>query len=238
MLNYFTKSFLLLAFAVVTCCILYPLAVWIVGQVFFPFQANGSLILDSDGKPIGSKLIAQSFTLEAYFHPRPSAASYNAAASASSSLAPSNYALRKRVTETLLPIVTYKTGPKAGKPVAPDIDDWFNGKQVNLQTSSLFDIWLQEHPEVGLAPVPGDLVTTSASGLDPHITLENAKFQLDRVVTAWTSHLKRDTKELKLEIEQLLDDNASAPFGGLAGEKIVNVLEVNLELRKRYGEPI
>ena len=220
MLIYFSKSFLLLAFSVVTCCIIYPLALWTAGQVFFPFQANGSLILNSDGKPIGSKLIAQSFTLEAYFHPRPSAASYNAAASSSSSLAPSNYALRKRVNETLKPIVTYKTGPKAGKPVGPDIDEWFIGKQANLHSSSPFDMWLQEHPEADLALVPGDLVTTSASGLDPHITLENATFQLDRVVTAWTSHLKRDTKELKLEIEQLLDDPCLCPLRRACRRKV------------------
>jgi K+-transporting ATPase ATPase C chain len=48
-------------------------------------------------------------------------------------------------------------------------------------SSMFFDMWRQEHPDVELDPVPGDMVTTSASGLDPHITLANAQYQLDRV---------------------------------------------------------
>ena len=116
MIKYFSKSVLLLSFAVAICCIIYPLALWIVGQVFFPFQANGSMIMGSEGKPIGSKLIAQPFTKDDYFQPRPSAASYNAAASSSSALAPSNYALRDRVARSLGPIATYKTGPKLANP--------------------------------------------------------------------------------------------------------------------------
>jgi K+-transporting ATPase ATPase C chain len=81
------------------------------------------------------------------------------------------------------------------------------------------------------------MVTTSGSGLDPHITLENAEFQLDRVAAKWAADTKGDPAKTRSEIEQILQANASAPFGGLAGEKMVNVLEVNLELRKRYGAP-
>ena len=78
-----------------------------------------------DGKPVGSRLIAQPFTKDEYFQPRPSAASYDASASASSSLAASNYALRDRVARVLGPIVKYRSGPKAGQLVAPDIESWF-----------------------------------------------------------------------------------------------------------------
>ena len=252
MLGYFSKSILLLAYTVIICCVIYPLTLWMIGQVLFPFQANGSMILGSDGKPIGSKLIAQPFTKDEYFQPRPSAASYDAAASSSSSLAPSNYALRDRVARFLAPIATYKTGPKAGKPVGPDIDRWLQedkfqdkphivAQWANLHSSDIqsifFDLWLQDHPDVDLVNVPGDMVTTSGSGLDPHISLENAKFQLDRVAAKWASDLKRDPSEVKMEIEQILENNASAPFAGLAGEKLVNVFEINLELRKRYGNP-
>ena len=81
------------------------------------------------------------------------------------------------------------------------------------------------------------MVTTSASGLDPHITLANAHFQCGRVAASWASYLMRDLAELKKEIEQILEHNAFAPFAGLAGEELVNVLEINLELYKRYGDP-
>ena len=98
-------------------------------------------------------------------------------------------------------------------------------------------MWRQDHPEADLQEVPGDLVTTSGSGLDPHITLQNAEFQLDRVTSKWAANLKRDPNAVRKEIEEILQENAGAPWFGLAGEKFVNVLEVNLELRKRYGAP-
>jgi K+-transporting ATPase ATPase C chain len=337
MLRYIAKSFWLLFFSVVICCVLYPLVLWSIGQAAFPFQANGSLLTGPDGKPVGSRLIAQPFTKDEYFQPRPSAVSYNAAASASSSLAASNYALRDRVARTLGPIVKYKSGAKAGQLVAPDVESWFgqdkfqgnphivaqwadlhnslaqawvnadpkNGAYVDdwakkhpaivakwikdnpgtpqpkgadlavlffetfsgenpgrfpsvvthaaadgkTQTtiepvkdgtdiqSIFFDMWRQEHPDADLQDVPGDLVTTSASGLDPHITLQNAEFQLERVATAWAAKKKTDASAIRKDIEEILRKSAAAPWEGLIGEKFVNVLEVNLELRKLYGAP-
>jgi K+-transporting ATPase ATPase C chain len=96
-------------------------------------------------------------------------------------------------------------------------------------------MWRQDHPDVELVEVPGDMVTTSGSGLDPHITLANAEFQLPRVAAKWAANTNRDQTEVRQDIEQILQDHATAAWNGLAGEKIVNVLEVNLELRKRYG---
>jgi K+-transporting ATPase ATPase C chain len=337
MLRILSKSILLLVLCVVICCVLYPLVLWAIGQAVFPFQANGSLLRGPDGKPVGSRLIAQPFTKDEYFQPRPSSPSYDASASASSSLAPSNYALRDRVARVLGPIVTYRSGPKAGQPVAPDIELWFqkdafqgsphivaqwadlhnslaqawvnadpkNGPYVDnwakthpaliaqwikdnpatpqpkaadlavvffenfskenpgkfpsavtrkgadgkdqttiepVNTGSdiqsiFFDMWRQDHPDTDLQEIPGDLVTTSASGLDPHITLQNAVYQLDRVASKWAANTKHDPAAVRKEIEQILQENASAPWFGLAGEKFVNVLELNLELRKRYGAP-
>ena len=98
---------------VVICCVRLSAGVlWAIGQTLFPFQANGSIVRGPDGKPVGSLLIAQPFTKDEYFQPRPSAASYDASASASSTLAASNYALRDRVARTLGPIVKYKSGAK------------------------------------------------------------------------------------------------------------------------------
>jgi potassium-transporting ATPase KdpC subunit len=337
MSRYLSKSLLLLLFSVVICCVLYPLALWVMGQSLFNFQANGSILLGPDGKPVGSRLIAQPFTKDEYFQPRPSAASYDASASASSSLAASNYALRDRVARSLGPIIKYRSGPKTGQPVAPDIESWFkkdmyqgrphivsrwadqhnslaqawvtsdpthaayvddwakarpylvkkwikenpgtpqpkaadlavlffknfsdeypgkflsavthkgaNGKdQTTLQPvdegsdiqSTFCLMWREDHPDADLENVPGDMVMTSASGLDPHITFQNAEYQLDRVASKWATNLKRNPAAVRKEIEQILQDNASAPWGGLAGEKFVNVIEVNLALRKRHGAP-
>jgi K+-transporting ATPase ATPase C chain len=337
MLRIISKSILLLALTVVICTGVYPLVIWVIGQVFFPFQANGSLLKGPDGSVVGSKLIAQPFTKDEYFQPRPSAASYDASASASSTYAASNYLLRNRVAGALGPIVTYKGGSTAGRPVAPDIEAWFqqdkfqgnphivaqwadlhnavaqawvnadptHGQYVDAwskahpdlvakwvkdnpstpqpkaadlavlffehfsqdhpgmfpsavtqagadgkpQTSiqpvkegsdiqgTFFDMWRQEHPDADLKDVPGDLVTASGSGLDPHITLANAEFQLDRVAAKWADDTKRDAAAIHKEVDEILQAKAFAPFGGLAGEKVVNVLEVNLELVKRYGVP-
>ena len=103
--------------------------------------------------------------------------------------------------------------------------------------SIFFDMWRQDHPHALLQNIPGDFVTTSASGLDPHITLQNAEYQLDRVANKWAEDLKRNPAEIKTEIQKIIYNNARAPLHGLVGEKLVNVLEINLILRNRYGAP-
>src|SRR5208282_1084637 len=136
MLRILSRSLLLLGLTIIICCGVYPLAVWAIGKAIFPFQANGSLLTGPDGSIVGSKLIAQPFTKDEYFQPRPSAASYDASASASSTYAASNYLLRNRVATTLGPIVKYKSGPKAGQLVAPDIEAWFQKENTRaLHTS-------------------------------------------------------------------------------------------------------
>src|SRR5271168_379176 len=306
MSRYLSKSVLLLVFSVAICCLIYPLALWAIGQAFFPFQANGEMMMGPDGKPVGSRLIAQPFTKDEYFQPRPSAASYDGSASASSTLAASNYLLRNRVAQQLGPIVKYKSGPKAGQLVAPDIEAWFQqdsfggqphivaqwadahnavaqawvsadpthdkyiqdwakthtkevqqfikdnpatpepksgdlamvffesfskenpGKfpsAVQHQTkdgktetviepvkegsdiqSNFFDMWRQEHADADLQDVPGDMVTTSGSGLDPNITLENAEYQLDRVASKWAQDTKQDPAKVRQQIEEIIQE--------------------------------
>jgi K+-transporting ATPase c subunit len=234
MLKNISKTFLLIFFAILICCVMYPALLWAVGKVFFPFQAEGSVLYGPTGKPIGSALIAQPFTRDEYFQPRPSAASYNASASSSAALAASNPALRTRVSSMLGPIVTYKSGPKAGQLVGPDIEQWIKNKNLKGSASMFFDQWRQENPNVSLQDVPGDMVTTSASGLDPHITLENAQFQLDRIAGKWAELSHSGPMQVRAEIQHVLDANAFAPLRGLVGEKMVNVLKVNLELQKRF----
>src|SRR5271165_7096379 len=155
MLRSLLSSILLLALTVLICCGIYPLTVWAIGKVFFPFQANGSLLKGPDGTVVGSKLIAQPFTKDEYFQPRPSAASYDASASASSALASSNYGLRDRVARSIGPIVNYKSGPKAGKPVAPDVESWFQ-KDVYGGNPHIVAQWADAHNSLAQAWVTGD----------------------------------------------------------------------------------
>jgi potassium-transporting ATPase KdpC subunit len=170
-------------FATLLCGVVYPLLVTGLASVIFPRQAGGSLIL-KDGAVIGSGLLAQSFTSERYFHPRPSAAGngYDATSSGGSNLAPSNAKLVQRIQS--------------------DIDKL-----------------AAEHPG---KPVPIDLVTTSASGLDPDITPDAAFFQAARVAKA------RALSEG--QVRSLIQQHISGRQFGFLGEPRVNVLELNLDL--------
>ncbi|HCF28683.1 MAG TPA: potassium-transporting ATPase subunit C [Cyanobacteria bacterium UBA11049] len=171
----------------VLTAVIYPLLMVAVGQVFFPFQANGSLVPNLQGQPVGSALIGQVFTSERYFQSRPSTVDYSqgekagkTGVSGASNLAPSNPDLLKRI----------------------------QGQATQLQES-------------GIQPI-ADLVYTSGSGLDPHITLEAAQTQLNRVAQA--RNLSSD------EIVPLINKHTQGRFLGIFGESGVNVLNLNREL--------
>ncbi len=125
----------LLGLTLIICCVAYPLGLWVVGQVVFTGKADGSLLTlkDKDGKErvVGSSQIAQKFTDDEYFWPRPSAADYNAAAAGGSNLAANSPKLRDRVAQQLGPMVQYKQGSTAAgtgpEPRTPqqDIEEWF-----------------------------------------------------------------------------------------------------------------
>jgi K+-transporting ATPase ATPase C chain len=317
MFSHLRANLWLLCSTLILCCVVYPLVLWVIGQTFFHDQAEGSLVVNTDGKPIGSKLIAQPFSKDEYFQPRPSAVSYKADASGASNWAASNYLLRDRVARQLGPVLRYQSGPHKGDPVAKDVDEWFKAKLnivaewaeahesvakawVNADdkhkdavkkwqeshadevakwkeanpdggepspadlakpffisnaqpfhaswpklidgaswsvAAVFFDIWLQEHKEQAaqLETVPADMVMASGSGLDPHITLENALYQLDRVAGKWAQNTKQDEARVRQEIENLVREKAEAPLGGLVGVPLINVLEVNLALRQHFG---
>ena len=194
------------------------LVLWILVAVIYPFgmlaiaqlpflspQANGSLIRNAQGQVIGSSLIGQPFTSDKYFNSRPSTTSYSTAdpkndsanilktgVSGASNLAPSNPALLDRIKG--------KSDPDPSKAIAGDLS--------RLQTA-------------GIKPT-ADLVYTSGSSLDPHITLEAAKAQIQRVAQV------RKIEPSKLET--LIQQNTDARFLGIFGEDGVNVLKLNLVL--------
>jgi len=187
MLKHMVKALLLLLFMTLLTGIVYPLTVTGLAQVFFPQQANGSLV-DQNGEPVGSALIGQNFTQPGYFHGRPSAAGqggYDAAASSGSNLGPTNQVLLERI----------------GK----------YSEQVRAENGLSKD-----------SPVPSDLVTASASGLDPHISPKAALLQAPRVVA--------ERRLPEQEVRQLVEKYTEERQLGILGEPRVNVLLLNLAL--------
>jgi K+-transporting ATPase ATPase C chain len=162
----------------------YPLLLTGLAGLLFPHQAAGSLIELKDGTVIGSELIAQSFTQDKYFHPRPSAAGngYDGTASGGTNLAQSNKALVTRIQGDIDKLAAANPGK----------------------------------------PVPIDLVTTSASGLDPDITPDAAFYQVSRVAKA--RNLSEDS------VRKLIAQQITPRQLGMLGEPRVNVLDLNLAL--------
>jgi K+-transporting ATPase ATPase C chain len=183
MLKELRASLTLFALMLLLTGLIYPLVTLGLGQILFPWHANGSLITDQ-GKVIGSALIAQGFAMDKYFHPRPSAAGqgYDAANSGGSNLAPTSPDLAKAVEDRVTALKSSDNGV--------------------------------------LAPV--DLVTASASGLDPDISVEAAQLQAARVASARHESLMRVTAIIT-------EHTQDRTFGAL-GEPRVNVLELNRAL--------
>jgi len=178
----------------------YPLAMTGIAQVVFPYQAQGSLI-ERGGKVVGSELIGQVFEGDKYFHGRPSATT-----------APDPNDATKTVP------APYNAASSGGSNLGP------SNKALIDRVQSDMDKLKQENPE---AAVPTDLLTTSASGLDPHISPEAALFQVPRVAKA--RNLSED------RVRQLVADHVEGRFLGLLGEPRVNVLGLNLALDQLTG---
>jgi K+-transporting ATPase ATPase C chain len=109
-------------------------------------------------------------------------------------------------------------------------------KEASDIQSIFFDLWRQEHPDAKLQHLPADMVTASGAGLDPDITYQNALYQLDRVAARWAASSQQSEASVRKQIEILLKDKVRAPLGGLAGVPLVNVLEMNLALKKQFAE--
>lgn len=175
--------------------LVYPLAMTGIAQILFPNQSQGSLI-ERDGHVVGSALIGQEFTSDKYFHGRPSATT-----------APDPKDSTKTVS------APYNAANSGGSNLGPSNKALIDRVQGDL------DKLKKENPS---AQVPADLVTTSASGLDPDISAGAAYFQVPRVAKA------RNLAEN--QVRKLVGDHVEDRFLGLLGEPRVNVLLLNLAL--------
>lgn len=181
-----------LIFTVITG-ILYPLVVTGIAQVVFPSQANGSLIITEDGKALGSKLIGQPFDEPKYFWGRLSATG--------------TFPYNAFNAENL----TASSGSNYG-PLNPALTEMVKARVDALKAAD---------PDNTL-PIPVDLVTASGSGLDPHISIAAALYQVHRVAQA------RGLSDE--DVESLVNQYTAGRQFGFLGEPTVNVLELNLAL--------
>jgi potassium-transporting ATPase KdpC subunit len=175
--------------------LVYPLVMTGIAQVAFPYQANGSMI-ERDGKVVGSALIGQDFESAKYFHGRLSATT-----------APDPKDPSKTVP------APYNAANSGGSNLGPS-----NKALIDRVKDDMAKL-RKENPGT---PVPADMVTTSASGLDPEISPEAALFQVPRVAKA--RNLPED------RVRQLVDDNIEGRFLNFLGERRVNVLKLNIAL--------
>jgi len=178
----------------------YPLAMTGIAQIIFPYQARGSLI-DRNGTVIGSALIGQEFDSDKYFHGRPSATTATDPNDATKTIA-----------------APYNAANSGASNLGP------SNKALIDRVQGDIDKLKKENPA---AAVPIDLVTTSASGLDPDISPEAALFQVPRIAKA--RNLPED------RVRQLVTDQTEGRLFGLLGEPRVNVLQINLALDQLAG---
>ena len=176
----------------------YPLAMTYLSGALFPFQAHGSLVKKADGTVTGSELIGQNFTGAGYFHGRPSATTDTDPADA---------------TKTVP--APYNAASSNASNAAP------SSKALVADVQSRIDALKAENPNAK-GDIPVDLVTASASGLDPHISVAGAFYQVPRVAAA--RGLSED------DVTKLVQANTEGRTFGLLGEPRVNVLKLNLAL--------
>ena len=171
----------------------YPLLTTVVAQGLFPSQANGSLVYQN-GKPVASRLIGQYWTQAQYFHGRPS--------------------VTTNLQGTPAP---YEADNSAGSNLGPT-----NSTLIKTVQQRIDDL-KKENPDVPAGtPIPADLVESTASGLDPDISVAGAYYQIPRIAKA--RGLSQDT------VRHVVDQHITGRFLGLFGEPRVNVLDVNLAL--------
>lgn len=197
-MSYLKKAIRITIVMTIICGLIYPLFITGIGKLIFPYQANGSIV-EVDGKVVGSELIGQTYNEDKYFSGRlSSAVNYN-------------------ISED-------------GKEV-----DASSGSQNLGTTSDILknrveadiEIFLDKNPEVSKSEVSSELISQSASGLDPHITPRGSEIQISRVSKA--------TGISEAELFKMIEDNTEKKWLGLYGAERVNVLDLNIAIDEKLN---
>jgi K+-transporting ATPase ATPase C chain len=203
MLKHLKQAILATLFLTLLLGIAYPLAMNFLADKLFPYQAHGSL-LQRDGKVIGSEVIGQNFTSPGYFHGRPSATTDTDPADPTKTIA-----------------APYNASNSSGSNAAP------SAKSLVSDVEQRIEALRAENPDAP-ADIPVDLVTASGSGLDPHVSVAAALYQVPRVAKA--RGLDKD------DLARMVRLYSEGRTFGLLGEPRVNVLRLNLALDARQGK--
>jgi K+-transporting ATPase ATPase C chain len=185
------NAFKILLFFSLLTGVIYPLVITGMAQLFFSYEANGSLIKVED-KIIGSELIAQKYTQDIYFWPRPSSSDYVAMPSGATNLSPSSSALAEKVNEL---------------------------RKLHTQSPEEF--------------VPSDLISYSASGLDPHLSPQSIFYQVKRVARA-----RNLSPDKLLELDKIINSLIEKRSLGFLGAKRINVLKLNMAIDAKLGKGV
>ena len=203
MLDYLSGAVRISLVTFVLCGLAYPLAVTAVGQLIMPYRANGSMEKTSDGRIIGSRLIGQQWSDPQWFHGRPSA-----------TVAPDPQDPTKNVDA---PYNAANTTASNLGPTSKVLQDRLTADRKALDAAQ---------PELTGVRLPADMLTTSASGLDPDITPANAMLQVARVAKARGVPAE--------QISALVVEHVTPRSLWIFGEPRVNVLELNLALDRAF----
>ncbi len=184
----------------VICGLFYPLAMTGFAQVLFNKQANGSMI-ELEDKIVGSKLIGQAFASPYYFQGRISSINYNVYISEDK---------------------TYSGVGSGTFNYAPSNPELIKRMEQDIS------VFLEKNPTLTHEDIPADLMTASGSGLDPHISIEAANIQINRIVQASSLSIE--------EVEKIIKTNTEGRTFGIFGEEKMNVLTANLDIYRKMNK--
>lgn len=210
-LKYLKSAVVLTVLMLVVCGFAYPAALTGLGQLFFPHQANGSLIT-ADGKntndpeeAAGSAISGQDFSGDPrYFQGRISGVNYNT------------------YTEEEKEDGTYAGVGSGGSNLAP------SNEELKERAEKSVEEFLKQHPDVKKGDIPADLLTASGSGMDPHITPESARIQIPSIA--------EETGLSEEQLDKIVENNTEGKVLGVFGHDRVNFLKCNLDIAKAIGE--
>lgn len=190
------------------CGFVFPVLLSGISAVIFPSQANGSLVY-ADGQAVGAANVGQDFTEPYFMKGRPSAYNYN------------TYYEDEQGNQYYNDGSEFAGLSSGSNNYAP------SNPALTERVEADIEAFLEANPDVKREDIPGDLMTASGSGLDPHITPESARIQIPAL--AASSGLSEE------QLEQIVENNTEGKLLGIFGEETVNVLGVNLDIAKAMG---